>query len=182
MENLTNDNLIEKLICEPMKDLKRIPMSEKQSKYFIQLTLISQQNKNIGKHQDFEKDMMVVLKKAFMYNLITKRIKICFDYQIKDIYLYLFLLDLCSSPGIAIMYLTYFQYWCFKNNVWKLDFDTFVQRIFPLGFWEDNDLHKVWENTKIHSIEKNFNFKFESKCTDNLIDHSIALKSIRKQN
>lgn len=177
---LNNHNLIEKLICEQIKSLPTFPMNPEQSEIMLKLILIKKSDKD-----EFVEDTLKFLKDQFYYKVMQKRIEHCFDYKLDDVYLMLFLMDLVESTGTLIQYLTYFQYWCFKHNTWEITFEIFVE-MFPLGYPSSADLSNIWYNTKIKSIEKNWNFKFEGiniedlKGSDNLIDYPFALDSIRK--
>jgi hypothetical protein len=70
---------------------------------------------------------------------------------------------------MVVMYLTYLQYWAKIHEEREITFDLFCERIFPLGFPKEEDLHNLWNNQKV---------RVESG-SDNLLDYSIALTSIQ---
>lgn len=154
METKIEKNSIEKLICEPFEKLHRFPMNDELSKIMIQLML---SDVNIPEDE-----------RPFLYQLIEKRIKHCFSYEINDPKLILFLCILTETPGNAIMYLTYLQYWCKKNDVKELTFHNFCSEIFPVGFPSEDDLQKLWDSQKVNV-----------GGSDNLLDHQLALESIQ---
>lgn len=157
-EILKDGTAIEKIFCEPFEKLQRHQMSEDLTKLMIKL-MMSDKNVTIP-----EKD------KPFLFKVIESRIKHCFTYSIDDNRLILFLMMLTQSPGTAVMYLTYLQYWVKKylatRNITNIDFETFCMEIFPMGFPCEEDLSQLWRNCKV------------AAKPDNLLDHSSAGASI----
>ncbi len=118
------------------------------------------------------KDLNIEEKeRPFLFKVIEKRVEHFYSFKINDHKLILFLCLLTESPGMAVMYLSYLQYWCKKSNIAILDFDVFCERIFPWGFPEKKQLSELWDNLKINTGGK--------LPSDNLLDYSTALNSIK---
>lgn len=155
-ETTKQSDAIEVLFCEPFEKLERFPMSTELTQDLVRLYV----SKNIEIAED---------EKPFLFRLIEKRVKHLYTFEIQDHRLILFLCILTESPGKAVMYLTYLQYWCKKNNVTKLTFDVFCEKIFPHGFPKESDLDELWNKQKVEPNGGN----------DNLLDYHTALTSIQ---
>lgn len=105
-------------------------------------------------------------KLPFMVQLIKKRIEHCFTFKM-DFDSILFLSFLSETPGIAVIYLWYLQYWCKTNEIREITFDVFVTKIFPWGFFKKESLHSIWEEQKVDD------------SPDNMFDHANAGKSLQ---
>lgn len=154
----TQPDAVETYFCVPFEMLEKFPMSDDKSQ-LLSLLILGNGNKTI------EED-----SKPFLYKLIEKRISVMLSYEIDDARLILFLCLICLSPGNAVMYLTYLQYWCKKNNVKSIDLDIFCKEIFPWGFPSEKDLDNLWDNQKVER---------DSMQSDNLLDYSSAYESIQ---
>lgn len=84
--------------------------------------------------------------KPFLYQVIETRLEI-YSFTITDPRLILFLCAISKTPGKAVMYLTYLDYWCKKKNTKILTFSDFSKRAFPHGF-PDIDKTNIWEKFK----------------------------------
>lgn len=151
---------VEKIVCQPLEKLKRYRMSDDIAEMLVKMMLYKEAFKNIPDDKE----------KPFIYKLIAKRIECCFTYKIEDPRLILFLAMISETPGKAVMYLAYLQYWCNKSGVQLLDLDTFCERIFPFVFPSDDDLHKLWDSQKVNR---------DSGGSDNLLDYGTAYQSIQ---
>lgn len=109
-------------------------------------------------------------QKPFLMQVIEKRIKHCFTYSIKDEKLTFFLAIISERVGIAIVYLWYLQFWCFKNDVREITIDIFCTQIFPKGFPHIDDIHGIWDAQKVAR---------EGTSSDNLLDYAKAGESIQ---
>lgn len=152
---------IEKFICEPMAALKQKPLDKDASELLIMLCLSS------GKFEPPQAE------KPFLYQVIESRVEHCFTYKIPDKRAILFLSIFSERVGVIIMYLTYLQYWCKKNNVKEIDLDTLTMRVFPNGIYDEKDLHTIWQSQKVKNPSVG-----REVMSDNLIDYASALKSI----
>lgn len=154
-----NSKAIEVHVCEKMDSLKRVPMDNDLSLTLAQLCLCPKNELNIPQKEQ-----------PFLYRLIEKRVEHCFTFKIYDDRLIIFLAIICVSAGGAVMYLWYIQWWCYKNNVTTVDLDVFCERIFPMGFFSEDDLHKIWDGQKV---------KRDGMASDNLVDYSLAGVSVQ---
>jgi len=134
---------IERIICKPIDEMKRFPMDEQTAETFIQLSTLPE-NFTIPEKE-----------KPFLYALIEKRLEHCFSFKITDARLILVLAVISETPGSAIMYLWYLQYWCKRNDVRVLSFKQFCMDVFPYGFPLKSDLHKVWDDQKVLNPDSN---------------------------
>jgi hypothetical protein len=90
--------------------------------------------------------------------LIEARLQL-FQYKIEDHRLILFLSLMAQSPGNAVMYLWYLQYWSKKNGfVYSITLENLCE-LFPMGFPSLDDMSKIWDSQKVHLKP------------DNLVDH-----------
>jgi len=80
------------------------------------------------------------------------------------------LAQVSKVAGNAILYVTYLQYLCKKNNIKELSFNDFA-KFFADGFFSNEDLSNTWTSQKVDCDSK-------SMASDNLIDYSTALTSI----
>lgn len=101
----------------------------------------------------------------FLINVILKRIKGCYTFTCNDHRVILFLASAAETPGTAVMFLWYIQYWCFTNKVKEINLELLAMRIFPYGFPSKTDLQTIWAGQKTS----------EGK---NLVDINLAGNSI----
>ena len=111
-------------------------------------------------------------EKPFLFQVIEKRLQYCYTMKIEDQRLILFLCALAETPGLAIMYLWYLQYWCFINDVKELNLELFCEKIFPMGFFSKSDLSKLWDEVKVLRTG-------DERGSDNLADYASAGMSIQ---
>ena len=153
-------NSIEEIFCKPFHELERHEMSEDTAELLITLLLISKRGNKLNIPEE---------EKPFMFKLIEKRVNYVFNYEL-DQETIIFLTQLCETPGIAVMYMTYLQYWSKTNSLKEISIDDICTKIFPFGIPAKKDLEILWDNQKVNS---NIN-----GGTDNLLDYPIALQSI----
>jgi hypothetical protein len=157
VKQANKENSVEELFCKRFKTLKCVPMSNDTTELLINLAL-SKNDISIPEN-----------KKPFLYKVIEKRISACFTFKITDIKLLLFLCDLTQTPGMAVMYLAYLQYWAKKHNTTNINLDLFCMQIFPSGFPLEEDLHILWDYCKVKS----------EGDSDNLLDYQNGYKTIQ---
>ena len=158
-ESIKDTNAIENYICKPLDEIKKnkiTPMSQ----IFGMLCLSSPIPLNEIKDSE----------KPFLCKLIEKRIEHCYTFRITDSRVILMLAQVSKVAGNAILYVTYLQYLCKKNNIKELSFNDFA-KFFADGFFSNEDLSNIWTSQKV-------DFDSKSMASDNLIDYSTALKSI----
>ena len=153
---IKQENAVEKYFCEPFDKVQRVPMSEENTGFLMKLLMMK------GLKEPPEKD------KPFLIKVIESRLKTAFSFSIKDNRLRLFIAIISQTPGTAIMYLTYLQYWCKKNKTKEIDLEKFCD-IFPMGFLNEKDLEKIWDGQKVLRGEGG---------SDNLLDYQSAMLSI----
>lgn len=162
-EKIQEPNAVEEHFCKEFEKISdRNSMTLRQMDEFeteMLLTLLSSKPVSLDKVE--KKD------KQFLYQIIEKRVEYCFTFKIADARVILFLCIITKSAGIAIMYLTYLQYVCKKENIKELTFDKLMD-IFPDGFPKDEALKSIWLKQKVK----------RDSGSDNLVDYQSAMKSI----
>lgn len=154
-ETTTEPDAIEKIFCVPFEKLEQYPMDNEIENIFLFLLMA-------------DPDKKLNTEKPFLYKVIEKRVQYCFNYAINDARLIMILCILAVSPGCAVMYLTYLQYYC-KNKSKKTLTIEDLGNIFPRGFPCEDDLHKLWDAQKV---------KPNRGGSDNLLDYATAMQSI----
>ncbi len=153
---------VENLFCIPFSKLKQHEMDSHTSEMFLKLCLASKSTESLPDIPEKEKPFIL---------LMTERaVEGRFSFEVCDSTLTTFIALLCKNPGMVIMYLTYLQYECKKRNKPVLDWDEFAM-IFASGFPSDQDLHNLWDNTKVKRDPK-------TGGADNLLDYQSAMESI----
>lgn len=163
-EETKNPEAVEQFFCKPFGMLKRYPMSDANAEMLMKLLLAKGHIKKLTDIPDEGK--------PFIYQMLEKRIQHCFTFKVEDPRLILFLAMITETPGTAVMYLAFIQYWCKQTGVQMLDLETFCERIFPMGFPSEDDLHKLWDEQKVKREKGNGG-------SDNLLDYATAYKSIQ---
>jgi hypothetical protein len=156
--NVTKDpTAIEKLFCEPFSQLINYPLSKEQGEILFSLFLC-----DIKETQEIEY--------PFLIKLIKKRLE-TFTFKLNQLNAILFIAIVSETPGKAVMYLTYLQWWSKKNGINNITLDILCEKIFPLGIPSNEDLNQLWNETKVSCPTGHL-------YSDNLIDYSTAMKSI----
>lgn len=162
-EQAISPDAIENVICKPIEEFFRVPMDADTTGLFMQILLLP---------EEFaipEKD------KPFLYKVIEKRLEQCFSFKITDPRLILLITIISETPGTAIMYLWYLQYWCKLANVEELSLDQFCMHVFPMGFPSKDDLSILWDAQKVSS--KNGSYNLVDRIDSGL---SVQLSKINK--
>lgn len=157
-DDLKEDS-IETMFCVPFSKLQQQPLNGDVNRILIILLLQPESVDKISKD----------LENEFMFKLIKKRIEVMYNYQLTNDAL-VFMVVLSKSPGNAVMYLTYLQYYAWKNKLQIIDLKTICEDVFPFGTPSEADLEALWRQTKIHN---------KPGMSDNLVDIPECLKSIR---
>ena len=152
---------IEKIVCEAMDKLDRVPVSKKNMELLSRLSMLQGRQLNIPKEE-----------RPFKYLEIANRIEHCLTAKLEDDKLILFLSAISISVDEAIMYLYYIQWRCKKNNERHLTLEGLGMRIFPKGFFRSEDLNKIWRKQKTTTTTTNLG-------TDNMIDVPYCSESIQ---
>lgn len=120
-ETINQEDAVEQYFCKPFDVAKRYPLTEEDSTFLLGL---------LFKGSAFS---IPDEEKPFLVKVIEKRIEYSFSFKINDARLILFIAIITRTPGTAIMYLTYLQYWCKKNERKEIDLKLFCESIFPWG-------------------------------------------------
>ncbi len=163
-ETTKEENAVEKYFCEPLSKLRKEEMSNDLTDYFISFATSTEDNVDVEKAR----------KSFWQFNALEKRIEL-FNYTC-DNRVKLFVVMMCDGAiGKIIMYAYYMQYLCKKNNVKHVDWQTFAMKFFPDGFFNEQDMLKIWEGQKV--TRKGIDGQVHLG-SDNLLDYGIASKSI----
>lgn len=157
-----NPSAIETHVCKKIEICPKEELSKEDGSLLFQLFFLS---KDAPLAEIPQKD------KPFLYQVIEKRIKFCFDYQINDVALLLFLTSIAKNPAVAVMYCWYLQYWAKTNNVKEINLMTFCEKIFPMGFPSETQMSSIWQSQKVDRKGKS--------GSDNLVDYANAGKSLQ---
>lgn len=147
---------IEKFFCEPMSKLNPQPMTEDLAEVFLKLMFVD----------DAKLDLKEMRKVNPLFEVAEKRIEHCLTYT-TDNRVKFFITCVSGTVRKCIMYLYYMQYIAKKENIKHIDFNIFGETFFPMGFFKDEDMQKVWYGQKINT-----------KGSDNLLDYGAAMKSL----
>lgn len=162
------EDAVEKYICEPLSKLNPEEMSKDLADYFMSFAVSTEENIDISKAR----------KTIWQFNALEKRIELLLNYT-ADNRVKLFVVMLCDGAiGKIIMYAYYMQYLCKKHNVKHVSWETFGMKFFPNGFFNEQDMLKVWDGQK---VSKNDSEGKSHLGSDNLIDYGTASKSILLQ-
>ena len=156
-ETVNNPNAVEEIFCKKMDSFKKIPMSEGESRYMLELCISDQ--------IDLEKIGYENL--PFLIQLIIKRLAVFYTAQL-DSKSILMIGEISKSAGNAVMYLTYIQYLCKQKNIKELSWEKFIE-LFPFGFFSQSDLQDAWDCQKVE----------QEGFSDNLLDYRSATMSIQ---
>lgn len=154
---LKQEDAIEKYFCIPFSKLKMYPMDTEISEIAIRLTLV-------GENFSLPEEEL-----PFLVKLIKKRISLQMDFEINSDRLLIYIAMLTNNPGNAVMFINYLQYWSKQNNTKVITWDDFNMKIFPFGYPNEEDLLSLWDSIKVKP----------DKGTDNLLDYSLPMTSIR---
>ena len=156
-ETTQNPKAVEEIFCVKMDSFQKKEMSEDDSNLFATLCLSQSVDLETLEHENL----------PFLVQLIIKRLAVFYTVEL-DSKVILMISHISKSAGNAVMYLTYTQYLCKKNNIQKLNWQQFVE-LFAFGFFSESDLQDAWLSQKIKS----------DGFSDNLLDYRSATLSIQ---
>lgn len=87
-------------------------------------------------------------RETFLFKLITKRVDAMHSYILED-EATVVIAALCQTPGEAVIYCNYLQWWSDENDRPKITLGDLCQSIFPFGFFSHDTLYKAWEDQKL---------------------------------
>jgi hypothetical protein len=149
-------NAIENIVCKSMDKLKHYPMNEDQTKLLMTLHMCQQGTLDIPK-EFFVSQIMMARSKSFTFEFEDNKIPIFFA-------------SICQGPGEAMLYLHYLQYKCKELGVKVLDINVLCEKIFPMGFFKNEELMEIWDAQKVE--------RSDMGSSDNLVDYMEAARSI----
>lgn len=148
---------VEKVFCIPFSEL---PMCLPQE--FIEIrNMLSLPN---GEWENVELDCFQSLQLHAMSTRLKEYLSITVEQRAQ---LYLTLVS--DRYAIAMMLLTYIQYWAFTHQQYHIDYVTLRDKIFPNGFPDRRTYYRMWISQKVS----------HKTGSDNLIDHKAAQQSIQ---
>lgn len=147
---------IERIFCRPFEELPRV-LSEEVYHYRLELSLPG--------WPDFDLDTDTIER----LQALKKRLREYLSVEIEERAL-VYLALVSDRFAVAIMFVTYVQYWAKQNQVEKITFELVRNRIFTHGFPSPKSLKEIWFNQKVPR---------KGNESDNLIDFSTAQKSIQ---
>jgi len=167
MVNLNKTNqadAVETIFCKPMDKIKKVPMTEMQSKIMISI-LISE-----GKMLE---DMLESVKAAGAWYVPVFQDRISKLGYTVDLGTQIFVcLGLAKSVGEVVMWANYLAYKAKESGVTEIRFNQEIcDKWFPMGFPEQKEWIKVWDFQKVHTENKG--------GSDNLLDYLAAAESIK---
>lgn len=162
-------NAVEKYVCEPMNKLSRnkelsqddLMLLQKLHMFEVQVDSDNGAVDDLYKKlNDTSLPMKVFEKRLELAGIeVTKGVKIMMGCLMK-------------TPGEAVLYFCYFLKWCKDNDKNKVTMEDWSISMFPLGVFQDDDLHGVWESQKVlRANDGEF-------APDNLVDYSSAFISL----
>lgn len=139
-------------------------LTEEEAKVFL---MCSMSEKKLG--DDKELIQLLDEKKGGMASVIWLRIKYCHTYSITPA-LAVYLGEIVTNFGISTMMCNYLQYMANKHKLKVISCKDWGLKIFPHGYFHDEDWQKAWELQKINA---------EGEGSDNMLDYSGCYNSIK---
>ena len=146
--------------CEELDRKKKCEMSEEDTELFIKIKLREEKTNNDAYYE-----------KMLAMTLMYRRIKQFHTFTASNAVL-MFMGCMIDRPGITVEYCNYMQYKCWQYGIKHIDMEAFGRYIFPMGFFDEETLHEMWEKQKI--IPK------DGGALGNMLDHPEFMESIRE--
>lgn len=86
------------------------------------------------------------IRRDFMYQLIERRLQL-YTYSMSEHAITLLAL-LSTSPGVAVIYMTYLQYISTKKGIDKYNVSNLCEKVIPYGVFRSEVLDKFWDAQK----------------------------------
>lgn len=160
-------NAIATHLCEKMDKLRTRALDTEEMKILLSL-LLTTKSKDETIIDAMFKD---ITAKSWALKAVYERQKHVFGNELVD-KATLIMLDVVSKDNIGtmLMYLYYIQWKAFENNWDKVNITSFCEELFPWGVVSEENLHKLWDATKVRG----------ERTTNNLIDYTYCTKSFNK--
>lgn len=136
-EEIANPNKINQLVYESLRFSKTREMTIFETDMFVKLFKANKQNPEIPEKE-----------KPWLLKVIEARFKAFGTIEVTDSRVYVMLMTICKNPVQSSIYFWFIQAWCFHNKVRVLNFKVLTESIFPMGFFTDEQLTKVWDSQK----------------------------------
>jgi len=159
LKETENPKAIEIHFCEKLDKCERIQMDDETASLLIKLLMC----------KGLTRDGIPKEEIPYIVRLMERRIEKIFTYTI-DFNLLLLMASLVNSPGNAVMYMWFMQYWAFKNKKSHFTIDIFCREMCSLGVFKQEDLSRLWDEQKVDCC---------CGLSDNLLDYSLAGESIQ---
>lgn len=159
IEVTTQADALEIHLCKELD--KCTPIEMEQEDAIIMINLLSAPDNDFGSQDE--------LKAIWVYQALLKRAELCITCKVDNRVLFFIMMISDGAIGTSIMYLYYIQYLAKKKNINHVTFDLFCKKIFPHGFFSEEDLSRIWYNCKVKT----------KNGTANLIDFGTASESIQ---
>lgn len=159
---------IQTVVCEVMEKLKPIPMDEDTTRLMLSFLLDKS-----SKERSVE-----LFGKIWQAQVMAKRMKVQFGRDM-DPRCAILIAMWAQSVGSCVLYMYYCQYMCNKMKIeGELTLDIMCEKIFPWGFFQDTDIHKVWDSQKVNNRAENFKDIDLGNSGDNMVDYGLAAESL----
>ena len=152
-------------LCEKMDGLRNKKLEEDEMKILVSLLLGAKDEKVAdGMFED-------ITAKSWALKAVSARQKAVFGNELVD-KTTLIMLDVISKDNIGtmLMYLYYIQWKAFTKGWEKVTITTFCEELFPFGSISEENLHTLWDATKVKT----------ERSLNNLIDYTFCTKSFNK--
>lgn len=105
-----------------------------------------------------------------MLSLMNKRIKEVHTYTVENSVL-MFFAYMIDRPGIAVEYMNYMQYKCWKHGIRHVNMELLSEYILPMCMFSKDTLHEMWEKQKFISSNQ--------RGLLNMLDFPCYMESIK---
>jgi hypothetical protein len=160
-----NRSAVEYYFCQKFAEIPLAATSKETGQLILKIAMMAPEIVTINER--------IYSKEFPLYDITSRRLNDFYtfncDYRTK-----LFLCHLVKgSVSSLISYLTYLQYWAYKQSKQLITFDVFIKEIFPKGFPTNEDVKKLYETCTLHPEEG------KVLASSNLLDYPISLSSIQ---
>jgi len=155
------------IVCEPMSKLKSVPMDMDTTSVMLKFMM------DPGSKLAAEG----IIKQVWQATAMRERMKGQFGRDM-DPRVAILLTMWAKSIGSCLLYMYYCHWMCEKKGIkGEFTIDHLVE-FFPMGFFEEEDIHKVWDSQKVDNRRENFDGTELTGGGDNLIDYALASQSM----
>ena len=139
---MLNASSLEESLLKPLDLLERYPMSREKTEILVKFNFATKEA--IAKiAEDFNNAMIVPVPK-----ILRERVDNCLTVDIDDKVLVFIAALTEGNIGQSIIYVYYIQYWAKKMNRRLVTFHNFCIDIFPLSFFDMDEVRTLWYDQK----------------------------------